>query len=131
MARRPAILRAAKQKSDRGRLVKKHWEKKSIVDYRDALGKVERGRGIYVLYRKGKIYYVGLSRASLRARIRAHATRDRHRGKWDSFSFYQITRVRYIKDIESLLLRIFRPTGNRAVGKFNRKHNLAHKRRRL
>jgi hypothetical protein len=101
-----------------------------VAEYRDALGKGQRGRGVYVLYRKGEVYYVGLSRSSLRSRIRSHATRDRHKGKWDSFSFYQIGRVRLIKDIESLLLRIFRPPGNRVAGKFNKRHNLARKSKR-
>ena len=130
MARIIPARKLAKRRTDRGRLVKKHWEFKSVADYRDALGKAQRGRGIYVLYRNGEVYYVGLSRSSLRSRIRSHATRDRHKGNWDAFSFYQISRIRYIKDVESLLLRIFRPPGNRVAGKFNKKHNLARKRKR-
>ena len=126
MAQKKIQIRRPSRLTDRGHLIKKHWESKSVVDYRDALGRAQKGRGIYVLYCKGKVYYIGLSRASLRTRIRTHATRDRHRGRWDSFSFYQITRVRYIKDIESLLLRIIKPPGNRIRGKFRKKHNLAH-----
>jgi len=114
-----------KKPSDRGRLVKKHWEHKVAEEYRDALGSKARGRGIYVLYKGDAVYYIGLSRASLRVRIRSHARTDRHKGQWDSFSFYQIGRTRYIKDIESLLLCIIRPPGNRVKGKFAKKHNLA------
>ena len=114
-----------KKPSDRGRLVKKHWEHKSAEEYRDALGKNERGRGIYVLYRKGEVYYVGLSRANLRRRIRSHTRSARHKGQWDTYSFYQIVRTRFIKDVETLLLRIFRPPGNRVHGRFVKKHNLA------
>ena len=117
--------RAKPRTSERGRLVKNHWEIKPAEEYRDALGKTNRGRGIYVLYRGTQVYYVGLSRSTLRSRIRAHATRDRHKGVWDSFSFYQITKTRYIKDIESLILSIFRPEGNRVGGRFNKKHNMA------
>jgi GIY-YIG catalytic domain len=116
-----------KKPSDRGRLVKKHWEHKSADEYRHVLGKKERGRGIYVLYQKGKVYYIGLSRSSLRGRIRRHAKHDRHKKKWDTFSFYQIGRTRYIKDVEALLLRIVSPPGNWIKGRFVKKHNLARK----
>lgn len=71
------------------------------------------------------MYYIGLSKRSLRGRLRSHAQRDRHKGKWDSFSFYRIDKTRYIKDVESLLLRILKPKGNRVAGKFGRKYNLA------
>jgi len=39
--------------------------------------------------------------------------------------FYRIGKTKYIKDVESLLLRVFRPKGNRVVGKFGRKYHLA------
>src|SRR5579863_10120053 len=93
--------------SDKNRLVKKFWENALAEAYAKAPGSKQRGRGIYVLYSKGKIYYIGLSKRSLRSRLRRHALRDRHKGKWDSFSFYRIGRTKYIKDVESLLLRIF------------------------
>jgi hypothetical protein len=111
--------------SDKNRLIKKFWENALAEAYKKAPGSKQRGRGIYVLYSKGKIYYIGLSKRSLRGRLRGHALRDRHKGKWDSFSFYRIGKTKYIKDIESLLLRVFRPPGNRVAGKFGRKYNLA------
>jgi hypothetical protein len=116
-----------KRVSDKNRLIKKFWENASAGAHAEAPGSKQRGRGIYVLYSKGKIYYIGLSKRSLRGRLRRHALRDRHKGKWDSFSFYRIGKTRYIKDVESLLLRIIRPPGNRVVGKFGRKYNLARK----
>lgn len=113
------------QISDKGKLVKKHLEHSSWVSYSEALGKRQRGMGIYILYSGDDVYYIGKSTTSLKRRIRKHATTDRHQGHWDTFSFYQITRKKYIKDIESLLLRIYRPEGNRVGGRFRKKDNLA------
>jgi hypothetical protein len=115
-------------KSDRGCLVRKYWERKHSSEVKDALGRDGGGRGIYVLYRGKRVYYVGLSKVSMRSRLRSHAKSKRHRGKWDHFSFYQIGKRRYIKEVESLLLRIIKPRGNDVSGKFPRKHNLARNR---
>lgn len=116
-----------KKSTDKNKLVKKFLEHRKWKDYKYALGTNNRGRGIYVLYNGNKIYYVGLSKRSLRGRLRRHATRDKHKGKWNTFSFYQIGRTRYIKDIESLFLRIFNPPGNKISGKFKRKYDLSKK----
>ena len=113
-----------KKKSDRGRLVKRYLEHKNCKDYKLVLGRKQRGIGIYVLYKRNKIYYIGLSKRSLRSRIRKHALNDKHKGKWDNFSFYQVGRTKYIKDIESLFLRIAKPNGNRAGGKFKKEYDL-------
>jgi len=124
-------MNVIKKISDKNRLIKKFWENVSAGAYVEAPGTKQRGRGIYVLYSKGRVYYIGLSKRSLRGRLRRHALRDRHKGKWNSFSFYRIGKTKYIKDVESLLLRIFRPPGNRVVGKFGRKYNLAKRPRTL
>jgi len=116
-----------KKKSDKNKLVKKFLEHRKWEDYKLALGKKSRGRGVYVLYKSEAIYYIGLSKNSLRSRLRRHATKDRHKGKWDEFSFYQIGRTKYVKDVESLMLRIFHPPGNKVGGKFHKKYNLAKK----
>ena len=92
-----------KKTTDRSRLIKKYYENLSWNSFRNALGSKQRGQGIYVLYGRGKIYYVGLSKRSLRGRIRRHALKDRHKGKWDTFSFYQIGRKKYIKEERRLL----------------------------
>lgn len=116
-----------KKKSDKSKLVKRHLEHESCDSYIRALGKDQKGTGVYVLYSGAEIHYIGLSTNSLRRRISKHAKRDRHRGHWDNFSFYQITRKQYIKDIESLLLRIYRPEGNKIGGRFKSKYNLNHR----
>jgi len=120
-------MKKEKNVSNRSKLIKKHHESVDYNSYREALGSKQRGKGIYVLYKGDNVYYIGLSKRSLRGRIRKHATRDRHKGKWDKFSFYQIGKTKYIKDVESLLLRVFRPKGNRVAGRFKKKYNLAKK----
>jgi hypothetical protein len=120
---------ARRKKSSKNLLIRLWDEGRGWKQYRDALGREDRGRGIYVLYKKGRVYYIGLSVSSMRRRLRSHATRDRHAGKWDTFSFYQVRRGKYIKDIESLLLRIFRPSGNKVSGRFHRKYNVTRRRK--
>jgi len=77
---------------------------------------IKNRQGIYALFRRGKLYYVGLA-GNLRARLRTHL-RDKHGGSWDRFSVYLTVGDDHMKELESLLLRIVRPTGNRVTGKF-------------
>lgn len=82
-----------------------------------------RGRyGVYALYKKDRLYYVGLA-SNLSGRLKSHL-RDRHRGAWDRFSVYLTIRSDHIKELESLLLRIINPTGNRTGGRFAKSENL-------
>jgi len=76
-----------------------------------------RGRnGVYALYKKDRLYYVGLAR-NLRSRLRGHMS-DRHAGRWDRFSIYLTEGDEHLKELESLVLRIAEPRGNRVTGKF-------------
>ena len=79
-----------------------------------------KGRGIYVLYDNHGLYYVGLTNNSLRYRIRRH-TKDRHKKKWNRFSWYNIPNLKYTKDIETALLRITHPKGNRVKGRIGKR----------
>lgn len=81
-----------------------------------------RRHGVYALYRKKKLYYVGLAR-DLRGRLKQHL-RDKHGESWDRFSMYLTVGDDHIRELESLVLRIVRPTGNRQVGKFAKAQNL-------
>jgi len=74
--------------------------------------------GIYALYRKKRLYYVGLT-TNLLGRINWHL-RDRHAGKWDSFVIFRIKRVAYLRDIETLITRLIKVPGNRVEGKVPR-----------
>src|SRR6266540_3862873 len=78
--------------------------------------------GIYALYRRERLYYVGLAR-SLRGRLRGHL-RDRHAGKWDRFSMYLTIGDEHIRELESLILRVVPTLGNKQKGKFARAENL-------
>lgn len=96
----------------------------ALESHQDLIKQYIRGRhGIYALYRKGKLQYVGLA-SNLRARLHRHL-RDRHKDSWDHFSVYLTIDNRGIKELETLLLRIVSPSGNKVGGKFVRSQNLA------
>jgi hypothetical protein len=83
---------------------------------------IQRQQGLYALYRKEKLYYVGLAR-NLKSRVNQHV-RDKHAGKWTHFSLYIIRHPEHIKELESLLLRIAYPAGNTVKGKLRRSANM-------
>jgi hypothetical protein len=83
---------------------------------------IRRKGGVYALYRKDKLYYVGLA-SNLSGRLKAHL-KDRHHGRWDRFNVYLTSNDEHMKDLESLILRIASPAGNRVTGKFRRSDNL-------
>ena len=83
---------------------------------------IGRNAGIYALYRKGKLYYVGLAAAGLLGRLRSHV-RNR-RGKWDRFSIYLTIKDEHLREIEALLLRISNPPGVKQRGKLARSRDM-------
>jgi hypothetical protein len=107
-------------------LVSQHLENIS----RDALEKyqqivrrfVQRRQGVYALYRRGKLYYVGLA-SDLRWRLNQHL-KDRLGQSWDKFNVYLTIGDTHIRELESLLLRVSKPPGNRQRGRFSRSENL-------
>jgi len=110
----------------RSQLVCQHLEnisRRMLEEYKDAIRDFVRGRnGVYALYRRGKLYYVGLA-SSLLGRLRMHL-RDHHADTWDRFSVYLTIGTGFMKEIESLLLRIATPSGNKVRGEFLRSENL-------
>ena len=95
----------------------------ALEEYQDVVRDYVRGRhGIYVLYQRNRLYYVGLA-GNLRNRLKAHL-KDRHGESWDRFSVYLTIQGGHIKELESLALRILKPVGNRMGGKFARAENL-------
>src|SRR5258707_12770080 len=76
---------------------------------------IGRNKGVYVLYRKKRLYYIGLA-TRLSARLRNHV-KDRHSLSWDNFSIYLTINDRHIRELEALLLRIAHPPGNKQTGK--------------
>lgn len=84
--------------------------------FRRRLREIMKGySGIYALYKGPKVYYVGLA-TNLFGRIKWHL-KDRHRGKWDYFIIFRIKRVKFLKDIETLLTHLIDTKGNKQKGK--------------
>ncbi|PIP19183.1 MAG: hypothetical protein COX41_04220 [Candidatus Omnitrophica bacterium CG23_combo_of_CG06-09_8_20_14_all_41_10] len=113
-------------KSYKGQLVCQHLEnisRDALEDYQAVIKDYVKGRhGIYALYKKDKLYYVGLA-SNLRNRLKHHL-RDRHAHTWDRFSVYLTIKDAHLKELESLILRIASPSGNRKSGKFLRSQDL-------
>src|SRR3989442_8090259 len=117
-----------KKRSDKGALIKGMSQPLPIEllgepSFRSGLYEIMRDyAGIYALYKRKRLYYVGLA-ANLYWRLLGH-TNNRHKGKWDRFAIFRIGRVRYLKDIETLLLRVAEPPGNVVSGHLHRDADL-------
>ncbi|MGA7783965.1 MAG: hypothetical protein WB997_04895 [Candidatus Acidiferrales bacterium] len=121
-------MKKKKKNSNKGALVRWYAEdlgarllEVSEEAFQRALG---RKSGVYVLSRGDKPYYVGLA-STLRKRLPKHR-KDHLRNKWDRFSFYSM-KNKYIKDVETLLIRVADPDGNEAKGHFGKNRNLKSK----
>lgn len=117
-----------RHRSGKGALIKgmsKRLSSELLDDplFRDALKETMKGyAGIYGLYHGRRLYYTGLT-GNLWSRLRWHQ-KDRHKNKWDHFVIFRIQRVRYLKDIETLILNLVEPPGNRVKGKLPRDADL-------
>ena len=107
-------------------LVIQHLENISwrvLEEYREVIKEIIKNKsGVYALYRKNKLYYVGLA-SNLMGRLKTHL-KDKHHGYWERFSVYLTVRDDHMKELESLILRIVNPRGNRQIGKFANSDNL-------
>lgn len=114
--------KVAKQKH----LVIQHLENISwevLQEYPSVIQNMIRGKaGIYALYRKNKLYYVGLA-SNLMWRLKNHL-KDKHKGLWDRFSVYLTIHDEHMKELESLILKITDPPGNSVKGGFGKSRNL-------
>lgn len=110
-------------------LVCQHLEnisRDALEKYLDVIRDYVRHRqGVYALYRKSKLYYVGLAK-DLRWRLNAHL-KDHHGQSWDRFSVYLTIGDQHLKELESLVLRIVKPRGNEVKGKFAKSQDLRRK----
>ena len=101
-------------------LVSQHLEnisREALEKYQNIIRRyVRRRQGVYALYRRGKLHYVGLA-SNLRSRL-SHHLRDRHSNSWDRFSVYLTIGDSHLKELESLILRIVKPPANKQMGKF-------------
>lgn len=88
-------------------------------------GLTEGTQGVYALYRRQKLYYIGLA-SDLKRRIKWHL-KDKHKGKWDRFSLYIIRKTDHIREVESVVVRIAEPSGNQQRGRLRGSKNLVRK----
>lgn len=113
-------------RSNKGQLVSQHLEnisRQALEKYQGILKEYVKGRhGVYALYRNGNLYYVGLA-SNLRNRLKAHL-KDRHAQTWDSFSVYLTIKDSHLHELETLILKIASPKGNRISGNFIKAQNL-------
>ena len=81
--------------------------KKEIKEIlRKHIGKVS---GVYALYNKEKLYYVGKATTNnLIKRVSQHL-KDKHSKKWNKFSLYPTENKQYATDIEAIIISIGKP----------------------
>jgi predicted GIY-YIG superfamily endonuclease len=115
--------------SKKNPLVSQHLEniaRDALEKYQDIVRRyVRRRQGVYALYRRNKLYYIGLA-SNLRSRLNRHLT-DRHKGSWDRFSVYLTIGDTHLKELESLILRVVKPKGNKQKGKFLKSEDIRRK----
>jgi predicted GIY-YIG superfamily endonuclease len=106
--------------SKKSPLVSQHLEnisREALENYQNIVRRYVRNRqGVYALYRRNKLYYIGLA-SNLRSRL-SHHLRDQHQDSWDRFSVYLTIGDSHLKELESLILRVVKPKGNKQKGKF-------------
>ncbi len=111
------------------RLVTQYLEKisrRALEEHPDLIRAfVYRRTGIYALFRHDELYYAGLA-TNLRSRLRHHL-KDRHKDSWDSFSVYLTIGDVHLRELESLLIRVTRPPGNKMMGRFSGAENIRRK----
>ncbi|MDD5706587.1 MAG: hypothetical protein PHR35_11725 [Kiritimatiellae bacterium] len=113
IARRAHLVCQHLENISRGAL-EKHQD--LIRDY------VKRRQGVYALYRRDRLYYVGLA-TNLRSRLKQHL-RDRHGSSWDRFSVYLTIGCDHLQELEALILRTMKPRGNKKKGKLPKSEDL-------
>jgi hypothetical protein len=115
-----------RKKSSRGLLVRAYAEDISagLLEKHGDTVKTVIGKksGLYVLTKDGAPYYIGLA-SKLPSRLNHHL-KDRHAGNWERFNFCAIRSKKYLRDLESILIRVAKPDGNRQRGGFGKNKNL-------
>ena len=123
-------VKKSKKKNNKGILLKGILERVSSDAFeivrKELKNMIKDSSGIYALYKDEKLYYVGLAK-HLSARLLNHLERDRHTGKWNKFSIFFVKRTNYLKDLETLVLRISKPKGNMLSGKIPHHYELTDK----
>lgn len=69
--------------------------------------------GVYALFKEDNLYYIG--QGDLYQRLLAHYKKDRHKDKWDTFAFAKLKNPELKEELESLLISLTDPPGNRST----------------
>ena len=75
---------------------------------------LHKAPGIYALYNNDKLAYVGLA-TRLYGRMVGHLRRKKL--KWNNFSIFVVKNIKYLRDIETAVVRIAKPKGNKIEGR--------------
>ena len=76
----------------------------ALEKYKKDIAKLIEGRkGLYALYRKNKLYYLGRA-GELKNKIQRHL-KDHHQEKWTHFSLYMSQQADRVKELEAALLK--------------------------
>ena len=74
-----------------------HAASSLLAEHGDAIrAHVGGSHGVYALYKRQRLYYVGLA-TDLRVRLKQHL-KDRHEGRWDNFSIYLTLDSAFMKE---------------------------------
>ena len=128
MAKSKRKRRGSDKRSSKGALIKGMSKRLPIellgdLSFKDGLQGIMRGyAGVYALYKDDQLYYVGLA-TNLYGRLQSH-TKNRHKRRWNRFAIFRVGRVRYLKDMETLLLQVAKPPGNSLSGHVHRDADL-------
>ena len=110
----------------KGQLLTEYLENisgKAIEKYQDIIkDSIRKKNGVYALYRKNELVYIGLA-TDLLKRL-GHHLKDRLEGEWDSFSVYITKSDKHLRELEALVMRMALPKANRQKGKFMNAVNL-------
>ncbi len=90
--------------------------------YKQITDLIGNSHGIYALYDENELYYVGKS-TDLKNRVKQHL-KDRHYASWSHFSLYLVRKADHVGEIESLIIRVANPKGNRKKYRTDKKSSL-------
>lgn len=102
--------------SRKGRVIRRYRNSVRIKDFeawQDRIRGSAKGRGLYALYSRDRLIYVGLATKSIRSRVREHIRAGRI--PFTRFSVFLVAgespavQGRRIRDLEALLLNVIKP----------------------
>ena len=98
------------------KIFEKPQHREKIIKY------IGKQTGVYALYNQKKLYYIGQA-SDLARRIKNHLN-NQHANFWTDFSVYFIKKASFVNDIESIMISIMKPEGNRNKPMLGKKINL-------